>query len=64
MAKRRRRRSSYKTKVKRKIAKMTGIPTTRSGRNAKIGRMITGGGCLLPVLCFISISIGIISLIF
>lgn len=27
------------TKAKRKIAKMTGIPTTRSGRRSKVGRM-------------------------
>lgn len=44
------RRRSYKSKVKRKISKITGIPTTRSGRNAKIGRIVTGGGCLLPIV--------------
>ena len=27
------------TKAKRKIAKMTGIPTTRSGRRNKFGKM-------------------------
>lgn len=27
--------------AKTKIAKATGIPTTKSGRNQKIGRMIT-----------------------
>ncbi len=27
------------TKVKRKIARATGIPTTRQGRRAKLGRM-------------------------
>ena len=31
------------TKVKRDIARMTGIPTTRSGRQRKIGRMAMGG---------------------
>ena len=38
------------TKAKRKIAKATGIPTTKSGRQRKLGRMITGGCCLIPVL--------------
>ena len=38
------------TNVKRKIAKKTGIPTTKSGRQRKIGKAITGGGCLLPVI--------------
>lgn len=28
------------TKVKRKIAKATGIPTTRSGRRNKLGKML------------------------
>lgn len=27
------------TKAKRKIAKTTGIPTTKSGRRAKVGRI-------------------------
>lgn len=27
------------TKAKRKIAKATGIPTTRSGRRAKVGKI-------------------------
>jgi hypothetical protein len=30
------------TKAKRRFAKATGIPTTRSGRRAKVGRMM---GC-------------------
>lgn len=38
------------TAAKRKIAKATGIPTTKQGRQAKIGRMATGSGCLLPVI--------------
>jgi|APSaa5957512576_1039674.scaffolds.fasta_scaffold125296_1 hypothetical protein len=28
------------TKTKRKIARITGIPTTRTGRKNKLGRMI------------------------
>ncbi|MEA4823622.1 MAG: hypothetical protein VB111_05840 [Clostridiaceae bacterium] len=38
------------TAAKRRITKATGIPTTRSGRQRKIGRAVTGGGCLLPVI--------------
>lgn len=30
-------------KVKRRIARATGIPTTRSGRNAKVGRLLLRG---------------------
>ncbi|MDP9233199.1 MAG: hypothetical protein M3P01_01440 [Actinomycetota bacterium] len=38
--------SAAKSRVSRKI----GIPLTRSGRQRKIGRAVTGGGCLLPTL--------------
>lgn len=38
------------TKAKRKIAKATGIPTTKSGRQRKIGKAITGGCCIIPAL--------------
>ncbi|MDR0926422.1 MAG: hypothetical protein LBO69_01475 [Ignavibacteria bacterium] len=31
------------TKVKQKIARKTGIPTTRQGRQAKIGRSVSKG---------------------
>ena len=48
------------TKAKRKIARATGIPTTKSGRQRKVGKMMTGGGCLLPVLLCIAVVIMII----
>ena len=32
------------TKLKRKISRATGIPMTKSGRQAKLGRLLTGGG--------------------
>jgi hypothetical protein len=38
------------TRAKQKFARMTGIPTTKRGRQQKIGRLVTGGGCLLPVV--------------
>ena len=36
--------------AKSRISRRTGIPLTRSGRQRKIGRMITGGGCLLQII--------------
>ena len=38
------------TAAKRKIAKATGIPTSKQGRRAKVARM---SGCLLPTLLLI-----------
>lgn len=33
--------------AKSRISRAIGIPLTRSGRQRKIGRMVTGGGCLV-----------------
>lgn len=38
------------TKMKRKIAKTTGIPTTKQGRRNKAVRVMTGGGCLIYII--------------
>lgn len=38
------------TRVKQKIARKSGIPLTKSGRQRKIGKIVTGGGCLVNVM--------------
>jgi hypothetical protein len=38
------------TKVKQNIARKTGIPLTKSGRQRKVGKFVTCGGCLLNVM--------------
>ena len=48
------------TKAKNRISRATGIPWTKSGRQQKVGRMMTGGGCAL----YLFIPILIIALIF
>lgn len=53
--------------AKSRISRAIGIPLTKSGRQRKIGRIVTGGGCLVvmglgitvPVL--LAIIIGILS---
>jgi hypothetical protein len=41
------------TKLKQKIARETGIPTTKAGRERKAKRefekMVSGQGCLMPI---------------
>jgi len=49
------------TSAKRKIARATGIPTSRQGRQAKIGRMT---GCLIPTLIALSVPILILIIVF
>jgi hypothetical protein len=36
--------------AKSRVSRKTGIPLTKSGRQRKVGRMMTGGGCLLPLV--------------
>ena len=36
--------------AKSNISKKIGIPLTKSGRNQKIGRIVSGGGCLILLL--------------
>jgi hypothetical protein len=38
------------TREKQRIARKTGIPLTKSGRERKVGRMVTGGCVVLPSL--------------
>lgn len=52
--------SALKSKIGRKI----GIPLTRSGRNQKIGRIVTGGGCLINISLYSVLVLIVISWIF
>ena len=36
--------------AKARISRATHVPLTRSGRHQKIGRSVTGGGCILPLV--------------
>lgn len=38
------------TRVKQQISRSTGIPLTKSGRQRKIGKIITGGGCMVVII--------------
>ena len=35
--------------AKSRLSRSIGIPLTRSGRQQKVGRIVTGGGCLLVI---------------
>lgn len=41
--------------AKSRIARSTGIPTTKQGRQRKLEHAATGGGCLIPTLMIILI---------
>jgi hypothetical protein len=44
------------TRAKARLSRKTGIPLTRSGRQRKVGRAVTGGGCLLTGLMICSVA--------
>ena len=43
------------TKQKSRISRATGIPLTKSGRQRKVGKMVTGGGCLAPTVALLTL---------
>jgi len=43
------RRLSGISAAKSRLSRSIGIPLTKSGRQRKIGKMLTGGGCLVVV---------------
>jgi len=49
------------TKAKTRISRATGIPFTKSGRQRKIGKMVTGGGCLFTLIAMVILPMVVIS---
>ncbi|MDR2531483.1 MAG: hypothetical protein LBC82_01395 [Oscillospiraceae bacterium] len=41
------------TKMKRKVSRVTGVPFTKAARQRKVGKALTGGGCLMNVVMMI-----------
>lgn len=54
------------TRAKTGISRATGIPLTKSGRQRKVGKIVTGGGCLFTalIICAIVLSIAILLIAF
>lgn len=44
--------------MKGRIARATGIPTTRQGRQRKIGRILTGNSCILAIAFYLLLFFG------
>jgi len=38
------------TRAKTKLSRSIGVPLTKSGRQRKIGKIATGGGCLVLIM--------------
>jgi hypothetical protein len=51
------------SKAKARVSRATGIPLSRSGRSQKIGRVVTGGGCCVPLLIGLGLSTAVMLLL-
>ena len=51
------------TKAKQSISRATGVPLTKSGRQRKVGKMVTGGGCLVIFAVFALSALAVIGTI-
>jgi hypothetical protein len=49
--------------AKARLSRRIGIPLTRSGREQKIGRIVSGGGCLVALLIMIVIPVALIGFV-
>lgn len=52
------------TRAKSKISRAIGIPLTKSGRQRKVGKILTGGGCLIPGLVALLAVVAIANVLF
>ena len=47
--------------AKARLSRRIGIPLTRSGRQRKLGRIVSGGGCLVVLLCVVAIPLVVVT---
>jgi hypothetical protein len=48
--------------AKARLSRRIGIPLTRSGRQRKLGKLVSGGGCLFAVALMVAIPVTLIAL--
>lgn len=47
------------TRAKQKVSKKTGIPLTKGGRQRKLGKVMSGGGCVILFLPLLTVIIAL-----
>jgi hypothetical protein len=48
--------------AKARLSRRIGIPLTRGGRERKLGRLVSGGGCLVVLAIMVAIPVALIGL--
>jgi hypothetical protein len=49
--------------AKARLSRRIGIPLTKSGRQRKLGRLVSGGGCLVVLAGVVAIPVGLAALL-
>jgi hypothetical protein len=49
--------------AKARLSRRIGIPFTRSGRQRKLGKLVSGGGCLVALAVTVGIPLGLVALL-
>ena len=49
--------------AKARLSRRIGIPLTRSGRQRKLGRLVSGGGCLVVLAVMVAVPVGLVTLL-
>jgi hypothetical protein len=49
--------------AKSRLSRRIGVPLTRSGRQRKLGKMISGGGCLVTLVITVALPLAVIALL-
>lgn len=49
--------------AKARLSRRIGIPLTRSGRQRKLGKLVSGGGCVVALAAMVGIPLGLVALL-
>jgi hypothetical protein len=49
--------------AKARLSRRIGVPLTKSGRQRKLGKLVSGGGCLVLFLLMVSIPVALVAFV-
>ena len=49
--------------AKARLSRRIGIPLTKSGRQRKLGKLISGGGCLVVLVFIVAIPVALVAVL-
>src|ERR1700682_3981577 len=49
--------------AKARLSRRIGIPLTRSGRQRKLGKLVSGGGCLVALAVMVAVPLSLLALL-